>query len=142
MWVLYFLSSAGKDLTQQDLIDRMMFPKQTVNSAVAKLAEQGPLTLTPILGTRNKKSLSLTEEGKKLAEDTVLRMLCELRNKHNNVLVVEHSHQMFSLAGHIIEMGPEGGSGGAVVFTGTPEQLLSSENSKTGRYLKAFLEVE
>ena len=47
------------------------------------------------------------------------RMLCALRDKHNNVLVVEHSRQMLALADHIIEMGPGAGTrGGSIVFDG------------------------
>ena len=52
------------------------------------------------------------------------KMLCSLRDKHNNVLVVEHSRQMLALADHIIEMGPGAGSmGGEVVFAGSLEEL-------------------
>lgn len=52
------------------------------------------------------------------------RMLCDLRDKRNNVLVVEHSRQMLSLADHIIEMGPGAGSkGGSVVFEGSLDEL-------------------
>ena len=56
------------------------------------------------------------------------RMLCNLRDKHNNVLVVEHSRQMFALADHIIEMGPGAGSnGGNVVFQGSLEDLRKAD---------------
>ena len=56
------------------------------------------------------------------------RMLCELRDKHNNVLVVEHSRQMLSLADHIIEMGPGAGTGGGrVVFEGSLEELKKAD---------------
>ena len=56
------------------------------------------------------------------------KMLCELRDKHNNVLVVEHSRQMIDLADHIIEMGPEAGSkGGTVVFQGSLEELSKAD---------------
>ena len=55
------------------------------------------------------------------------RMLCELREKHNNVLVVEHSRQMLALADHVIELGPGAGSrGGEIVFSGDPEALKSA----------------
>lgn len=51
--------------------------------------------------------------------DRIGRLLCNLRDKHNNVLVVEHSRQMISLADHIIEMGPGAGTdGGTIVFEG------------------------
>lgn len=55
------------------------------------------------------------------------RMLCALREKHNNVLVVEHSRQMIELADHIIELGPGAGSkGGALVFTGSLAELKAA----------------
>ena len=57
------------------------------------------------------------------------RLLCDLRDKHNNVLVVEHSRQMISLADHIIEMGPGAGTGGGmIVFEGGLSEL---ENATT-----------
>ena len=56
------------------------------------------------------------------------RMLLELRNKHNNVLVVEHSRQMLALADHVIELGPGAGSrGGRLIFAGNPEALRSAD---------------
>ncbi|MBR7009985.1 MAG: excinuclease ABC subunit UvrA [Oscillospiraceae bacterium] len=56
------------------------------------------------------------------------RMLLELRNKHNNVLVVEHSRQMLALADHVIELGPGAGSrGGRLIFAGSPEALRSAD---------------
>ena len=61
------------------------------------------------------------------------RMLCELRNKHNNVLVVEHSRQMIELADHILELGPgAGNSGGELVFAGSLEELKASD-TMTGK---------
>lgn len=56
------------------------------------------------------------------------QMLCDLRNKHNNVLVVEHSPQMFALADHIIEMGPGAGSqGGELVFSGSLDEFRKAD---------------
>lgn len=74
MWILYYLSSSDEDLSQQELTDRMMFPKQTINSAAVKLAERGMLELVPVSGAKNKKKLILTGQGRKLAEGTVVRM--------------------------------------------------------------------
>ena len=74
MWILYFLSSSEQELSQQDLIEKMMFPKQTINSAVTRLSKKGIVELTMIPGTRNRKKITLTEAGKKLAENTVDRM--------------------------------------------------------------------
>ncbi|MBR3077792.1 MAG: excinuclease ABC subunit UvrA [Oscillospiraceae bacterium] len=56
------------------------------------------------------------------------RMLCEIRDKHNNVLVVEHSRQMLELADHILELGPGAGSkGGKLVFSGSLEALKAAD---------------
>lgn len=56
------------------------------------------------------------------------RLLVDLRDKHNNVLVVEHNRQMIDLADHIIEMGPLAGSrGGEIVFQGSREELLKAD---------------
>ncbi len=56
------------------------------------------------------------------------RMLLELRERHNNVLVVEHSRQMIALADHVIELGPGAGTaGGEVVFAGTLSELQKAD---------------
>ena len=53
------------------------------------------------------------------------------------MIVIEHNLHVIKSADWIIDMGPDGGSdGGEVVFTGTPEQLLECEPSKTGQYLR------
>lgn len=74
MWVLYFLTTADELLTQQELIERMQFPKQTINSAVSGLAQKGYVELRRIPGTRNRKNILLTSSGAALAESTVMRM--------------------------------------------------------------------
>ena len=69
------------------------------------------------------------------------KLLCALRDKHNNVLVVEHSRQMFSLADHIIEMGPGAGSlGGQVVFEGSLDELRG-EDTLTAEALRAKVRI-
>lgn len=56
------------------------------------------------------------------------RILTGLRDNRNNVIVVEHSRQMISMADHIIEMGPGAGSdGGSVVYQGDLEGLMSKD---------------
>jgi len=74
-WVLYFLLSSKEPLAQQDLIERMRFPKQTINSAVLSLSRTGHVTLAMIPGTRNRKRITLTAQGKGLARQTVGRLL-------------------------------------------------------------------
>lgn len=67
-----------------------------------------------------------------------------LVDKGNSVLVIEHNLDVIKSADWVIDMGPEGGSGGGtVVATGTPEEVAEVKQSHTGRYLKPLLaEVE
>lgn len=74
MWVLYYLVARDEPLTQQDLVELMMFPKQTINSAVAGLVERACVELEAIPGTRNRKRILLTPAGEELARDTVGRI--------------------------------------------------------------------
>ena len=74
MWVLYFLISADKPLTQQELTERMMFPKQTINSAVMTLAQKGYLELRTVPEKRSCKQVVLSPEGEQLALNTVKKM--------------------------------------------------------------------
>ena len=59
----------------------------------------------------------------------------------NTVVVIEHNLDVIKTADHIIDLGPEGGSGGGrVVCCGTPEEVAACEGSYTGKYLKNVLE--
>ncbi len=68
---------------------------------------------------------------------TVLQRLCDAGN---TVLVIEHNLDVIKCADHIIDLGPEGGSGGGtLVATGTPEEVARCEASYTGLFLKKKL---
>jgi excinuclease ABC subunit A len=57
-----------------------------------------------------------------------------------SLLVIEHNLDVIKTADYVIDLGPEGGdAGGSVVATGTPEEIIASPQSHTGRYLKAHL---
>ncbi len=63
-----------------------------------------------------------------------------LADSGNTVVVIEHNLDVIKVADYIIDLGPEGGSGGGkIVCTGTPEQVAKCENSYTGKYLKKML---
>ncbi len=63
-----------------------------------------------------------------------------LVDKGNSVLIIEHNLDVIKCADWIIDLGPEGGDkGGAVVFEGTPEELVKEKNSYTGQFLKQKL---
>jgi len=72
--------------------------------------------------------------------DLLLKVLHQLRDAGNTIVVIEHNLDVIKTADWIVDMGPEGGAGGgAVVGEGTPEQLAQVEGSHTGRYLARVL---
>ncbi|MNO25572.1 UvrABC system protein A [compost metagenome] len=67
----------------------------------------------------------------------LLGIMNRLVDAGNTVIVIEHNLDVISQADWIIDMGPDGGSkGGQVVFEGSPSQIIHSEQSITGKYLK------
>ncbi len=74
--------------------------------------------------------------------DLLLRVLHQLRDAGNTIVVIEHNLDVIKTADWIIDMGPEGGAGGGtVVATGTPEDVAANPASYTGRYLRPLLGV-
>ena len=70
----------------------------------------------------------------------LIEVLQRLVDAGNTVLVIEHNLDVIKVADHIIDLGPEGGSGGGqLVACGTPEQIASCPESFTGQYLKKML---
>ena len=67
----------------------------------------------------------------------LLEVLNRLVDGGDTVVVIEHNLDVIKTADYIIDLGPEGGSsGGTVIGTGTPEELVKNERSYTGKYLK------
>lgn len=75
MWIYYFLLLAPGEVTQYTVSSQMAFPKQTVNSAVARLATAGMVQLRQDLHDRKRKTLSLTPAGLGFAQKTVQRLV-------------------------------------------------------------------
>ncbi len=72
--------------------------------------------------------------------ELLLKVLHQLRDAGNTIVVIEHNLDVIKTADWIIDMGPEGGSGGGqVVACGTPEQVAQHPDSHTGRYLRRYL---
>jgi excinuclease ABC subunit A len=70
----------------------------------------------------------------------LLRVLHQLRDAGNTIVVIEHNLDVIKTADWLIDMGPEGGAGGGrVVACGTPEEVAEHPASHTGRYLKPLL---
>ena len=72
--------------------------------------------------------------------ELLLGVLNRLRNNGNTVVVIEHNMEVIKSADWIIDLGPEGGlGGGQIIASGTPEAILSSKASHTGKHLKKLL---
>lgn len=73
--------------------------------------------------------------------DRLLQVLHRLVDSGESVLVIEHNLDVIKTADYLIDLGPEGGSGGGtLIAAGTPEAVTKVEASYTGRYLKPILE--
>jgi len=69
--------------------------------------------------------------------NVLLGVLNQLVDKGNTVLVIEHNLDVIKVVDHVIDLGPEGGSGGGkILFSGTPEGLCKVKESFTGQFLK------
>lgn len=72
--------------------------------------------------------------------EQLLKVLHHLRDRGNTIVVIEHNLDVVKTADWVIDMGPEGGSGGGhIIAVGTPEQVAENPKSHTGHYLKALL---
>ncbi len=70
----------------------------------------------------------------------LLQVIHRLRDHGNTVVVIEHNLDVIKTADWIVDLGPEGGSGGGqILVTGTPEQVAEHDNSHTARFLKPLL---
>lgn len=70
----------------------------------------------------------------------LIEILQKLVDKGNTVLVIEHNMDVIKSADYILDIGPEGGSGGGqLIAKGTPEEVANNDKSHTGKYLKKAL---
>jgi excinuclease ABC subunit A len=74
--------------------------------------------------------------------DLLLKVLHQLRDAGNTIVVIEHNLDVIKTADWLIDIGPEGGAGGGmVVGVGTPEDVAANPDSHTGRYLAPLLKA-
>jgi excinuclease ABC subunit A len=72
--------------------------------------------------------------------ELLLTVLHRLRDHGNTIVVIEHNLDVIKTADWLVDLGPEGGSGGGqIIAEGTPEQIAACEHSWTGKYLKPLL---
>ena len=70
----------------------------------------------------------------------LLEVLHRLRDGGNTVVIIEHNLDVIKTADWVVDLGPEGGSGGGqIIATGSPEQVAASPGSHTGQFLKPLL---
>lgn len=75
--------------------------------------------------------------------NVLLGVLQQLVDKGNTVLVIEHNLDVIKVVDHVIDLGPEGGSGGGqILFKGTPEGLCKVKESFTGLFLAKEMEIK
>jgi excinuclease ABC subunit A len=72
----------------------------------------------------------------------LLRVLHQLRDAGNTIVVIEHNLDVIKTADWLVDLGPEGGAGGGtIVASGTPEDVAANDSSHTGRHLAQVLRV-
>ena len=70
----------------------------------------------------------------------LLAVLHHLRDQGNTIVVIEHNLDVIKTADWVVDLGPEGGSGGGMIIAeGTPEQVAKNKKSHTGVYIKQHL---
>ncbi|MCW2926974.1 MAG: uvrA, partial [Thermoleophilia bacterium] len=75
--------------------------------------------------------------------EKLMEVVLKLRGQGNTVLVIEHNLDVIKCADYLVDMGPEGGSGGGeVIAVGTPEQVAAVKASHTGRYLAGMVDAD
>ncbi len=109
--------------------------------------ESQRIQLTRNLGSNLTNSLYILDEPSiglhSRDTENLIRVLKELRDLGNTVIVVEHDEMMMREADHIIDMGPLASHlGGEIVAAGNYEEIISNYQSLTGKYLKGELKIE
>jgi len=103
-----------------------------------RLATQIGSRLMGVLYILDEPSIGLHQKD----NEKLLKTLMNLRDLGNTVLVVEHDEETIRAADYVIDMGPGAGvSGGRIVFSGTPEEILTDEHSLTGKYLSGRVSI-
>ena len=104
-----------------------------------RLASQLGSELSGVMYVLDEPSIGLHQRD----NQRLIQTLERLRDLGNSVIVVEHDEETIRAADHVVDFGPGAGVlGGEVVFSGTPEKLLKSRKSLTGKYLSGRKRIE
>ena len=126
---LEFLSSVGLDYLT---LERRAATLSGGEAQRIRLATQIGSQLVGVLYILDEPTIGLHQRD----NERLIGTLTYLRDLGNTLIVVEHDEETLRAADHIIDLGPGAGvHGGLVVAAGTPDEIISSEESLTGRYL-------
>lgn len=105
------------------------------------------INLTRTLGSNLTSSLYILDEPSiglhQKDTERLIKVLRNLRNLGNTVIVVEHDEDIMRAADHLIDIGPRAGvHGGEVMYNGKSADIVNEPNSLTGRYLSGDLQIE
>ncbi|MFQ5841394.1 MAG: excinuclease ABC subunit UvrA [Thermodesulfobacteriota bacterium] len=132
---LRFMVNVGLDYLS---LDRTVTTLSGGEAQRIRLATQIGSSLVGVLYILDEPSIGLHQRD----NIRLLNTLKELRDLGNTVIVVEHDEETIRRADYVVDMGPGAGiNGGKVIFSGTPRELLDSEQSATGRYLSGDLSI-
>lgn len=132
---LHFLSNVGLDYLT---LDREASTLSGGEGQRIRLATQIGSSLVGVLYVLDEPSIGLHYRD----NTRLLSTLKRLRDLGNTVLVVEHDEETIREADYVIDMGPGAGEyGGKIVACGTPEEIMRSSHSLTGRYLSKELSI-
>ena len=132
---LRFLNNVGLDYLS---LSRSSGTLSGGESQRIRLASQIGSGLTGVLYVLDEPSIGLHQRD----NAKLLESLKGLRDLGNSVIVVEHDEEAIRVADHVIDMGPGAGiHGGEIVAEGTPEDVMRSPNSLTGKYLVGLEQI-
>jgi len=133
---LDFLQNVGLEYLT---LDRSAATLSGGESQRIRLATQIGSKLTGVLYVLDEPSIGLHQRD----NARLLNTLMDLKNLGNTVLVVEHDEETILASDYIIDIGPGAGiNGGEVVFSGSPEKLITSKTSLTGQYLSGVKQIK
>jgi len=132
---LEFLVNVGLDYLS---LDRAAGSLSGGESQRIRLASQIGSGLTGVMYVLDEPSIGLHQRD----NARLIETLKHLRDLGNSVVVVEHDEEAIRAADYVVDMGPGAGrAGGEIVAEGTPEQILASPDSLTGKYLAHALSI-
>ncbi len=133
---LRFMQNVGLDYLT---LDRQSGTLSGGEAQRIRLATQIGAGLVGVLYILDEPSIGLHQRDNR----RLLQTLMDLRDLGNTVIIVEHDETTIRSADYVVDLGPGAGvNGGYVVATGTPEEIIASEKSLTGKYLSGELFIE